>query len=83
MTITGTVRLSTLLTRWREALQVWARDGRLLAAATDALRLGQLPQALVELNARLASGDHSDLPPVELLAADAMAGALGAYARAA
>ena len=80
MPITTTAGLSTLLNLWWEALQGWASDGRLLAAAMDALQLGATPQALVELNGRLAAGDPSALPAVEPLEAGAMGGALGAYA---
>ena len=67
---------------WLLQLQTWAADGRLLAAAIDALRLkhGPATQRLKRLNGRLAQGDTCDLPPIELLPRSAMPGASGAYA---
>jgi hypothetical protein len=80
MTTPPAVRLSTLLPLWWELLQVWAVNGQLQEAAIQALRLDEPPEALLQLNSRLAAGEQADLPRVELLTAEAMGGALGAYA---
>ncbi|MFO0016475.1 MAG: hypothetical protein ACK52U_07955, partial [Synechococcaceae cyanobacterium] len=73
--------LFSLLDDWRTLLSRWARTGALEQAAQQALRLPVAPQALAELSTRLGTADFSDLPPVQLLPASAMAGAAGAYAR--
>ena len=49
-------------------------------AATEALILETVPASLTELNSRLAAGDWSDIPKIELLSGSAMGGAIGAWA---
>ena len=73
-------RLATLLTRWWELLQDWAVSGRFSSAVVEALALSGEPELLQRLQAQLALGEVSTLPPVELLPSEAMGGALGAYA---
>ena len=69
---------------WLLHLQIWAADGRLFAAGCEAIRLepGQATQRLKRMVDRLAQGNTLDLPPIEVLPGDAMAGAMGAYASA-
>ena len=76
----ATTRLSVLLTDWESLLQSWAADGSLSAAALTALGLPEESRQLQDLRQRLAQGIRADLPGVELLSAEAMGGALGAYA---
>jgi hypothetical protein len=73
-------RLATLLPDWHLLLQGWATDGRLSAAAQEALLLDGVPALLTELVGQWAAGDFSALPPIELLPASSMPGAAGAYA---
>jgi hypothetical protein len=75
-----TSRLATLLPDWHLLLQGWAADGRLSAAAQEALLLGGEPDRLTELVSQWAGGDFSALPSITLLAASSMPGAAGAYA---
>ena len=49
-------------------------------AATRALLLETVPASLKDLNSRLAAGDWSDIPRVELLSGSGMGGAIGAWA---
>ena len=76
--------LATLLGDWRIQLQHWAASGAFTMAALEALQLSQVPTqaptALLQLTAQLVAGDTAALPAVELLPAEAMGGALGAYA---
>ena len=69
---------------WLLQLQTWAADGRLFEAGVEALRLkpGPATDQLKRIVDRLAQGDTCDLPPIEVLPGDAMAGAMGAYASA-
>ena len=69
---------------WLLQLQTWAADGRLFSAGVDALQLNPGPAAgqLKRIVDRLAQGNTRDLPPIEVLPGDAMAGAMGAYASA-
>ena len=71
-----------LFQNWLLQLQCWAADGRLLEASIKALRLDSTPtpKRLNELIHRLAIGDFSNIPPIELLPDSAMPGAAGAYA---
>lgn len=73
-------RLAVVASGWWVALQHWAATGRFSAAVQEALLLSEAPKALQELETQLTLGDVSALPPLELLPADAMDGALGAYA---
>jgi hypothetical protein len=73
-------RLAALLSSWKLLLQAWSADGRLSAAAQEALLLGLTPEQLVLLTSQWAGGDFSELPTIELLAAEAMPGAAAAYA---
>ena len=59
---------------WLHQLQTWAADGRLFAAALDALKLkpGQARQRLKRIVERLAKGDRRDIPPIEMLPGSAM-----------
>lgn len=75
-----TSRLATLLPDWHLLLQGWAADGRLSAAAQEALLLSGEPEQLTELVSQWAAGDFSALPPITLLPASSMPGAAGAYA---
>lgn len=72
--------LAALLADWRTQLQHWASSGAFTTAAREALQLAQVPAALQDLGAQLAADDMAGLPAVELLAAEAMGGALAAYA---
>jgi hypothetical protein len=68
---TTTEALQTLLQRqlsdWQAQLQIWAASRALVDAATEALVLETVPASLKDLNGRLATGDWSDIPRVELL----------------
>lgn len=75
---TGT--LEGLLGEWRQLLQGWSADGSLVAAAREALRLDRDPPLLTELVGQWTEGNFSAIPPVVLLSAADMQGALGAYA---
>jgi hypothetical protein len=78
MQSTPEARLNALLPRWWDWLQNLATEGRLAAAAAEALQLSGLPESAQLLAAQLASQNRADLPPVELLPAEAMGGAMGA-----
>ncbi|QVL52271.1 MAG: hypothetical protein KFB97_12615 [Cyanobium sp. M30B3] len=75
----ATDRLATLLPDWHLLLQRWAADGRLSAAAQEALLLDGEPELLSELTAQWTVKDFSGLPPIILLPASSMPGAAGAY----
>ena len=68
------------LSDWQIQLQIWAASGALVDAATEALLLETVPASLKDLNSRLAAGDWSDIPRVELLSGSGMGGAIGAWA---
>ncbi len=72
--------LETLLLDWRELLSLWAANGTLARAAQNALQLEGVPEKLRELVGEWSQGDFRNLPPVVLLPASAMPGAVGAYA---
>ena len=55
------------LSDWRTQLQTWAVSGALVNAASKALVLETVPASFRPLKRRLANGDWSDLPRVELL----------------
>jgi Ca2+-binding RTX toxin-like protein len=65
---------------WQTQLQTWALSGAVIDAARRALVLEETPQALTGLNAKLAAGDWSDIPRVEILNGSGMSGAVGAWA---
>jgi len=65
---------------WHSQLLTWALSGALVDAALQALELTTAPTSLRDLNSRLAKGDWSDLPKVELLGGTGMGGAIGAWA---
>jgi Ca2+-binding RTX toxin-like protein len=73
-------RLASLLPEWHLLLQGWSADGRLTAAAQEALLLNGEPQALTDLTKQWAAGEFGGLPPIVLLSAADINGALGAYA---
>ena len=65
---------------WKELLSVWAIDGAIRRAAQKSLGLADNNPEILEFESALAEGDFSGLPPIELLPASSMAGAMGAYA---
>jgi hypothetical protein len=71
--------LNLNLANWRLLLQAWAADGRLSAAAQEALLLDGEPALLPALIEQWAEGNFSGLPPIMLLQASSMPGAAGAY----
>lgn len=77
---TAEERLISLLPEWHLLLQGWAAEGRLTAAAQEALILDDEPQPLRDLVTQWSSGDFSGLPPIALLSASDISGAMGAYA---
>jgi hypothetical protein len=72
--------LETFLQDWRELLSLWAQNGTLMRAAQYALQLEGEPEKLRELVREWSQGGFRNLPPVVLLPASAMPGAVGAYA---
>jgi hypothetical protein len=78
--ISADQRLLALLPTWYELLQQWSIDGRLKAAAKEALLLSDEPEQLEALTEEWAAGDFSGLPPIVMLPATSMPGAAGAYA---
>ncbi len=72
--------LDTLLQDWRELLSLWAQNCTLTRAAQEALQLEGEPEKLRELVGEWSQGDFRNLPPVVLLPASAMPGAVGPYA---
>ena len=68
------------LSDWQTQLQIWATSGAIVDAATEALLLKTVPASLKDLNGRLATGDWSDIPKIELLSGSGMGGAIGAWA---
>jgi len=72
--------LSALLPEWHLLLQEWSASGRLTTAAQEALLLNGEPGALSDLTNQWAAGDFGALPPIVLLSAVGINGALGAYA---
>jgi hypothetical protein len=78
--ISADQRLLSLLPTWYDLLQQWSLDGRLSAAAREALLLSGESEQLTTLTDQWAEGDFSGLPPIVLLPATSMPGAAGAYA---
>ncbi len=72
--------LQALLPTWYQLLQQWSLDGRLSAAAQEALLLSGESEPLTALSDQWAAGDFSGLPPIVLLPASSMPTAAGAYA---
>lgn len=58
-----TSTLSNLVNDWHLLLQGWAADGRLSAAAQEALLLEGEPELLTELVTQWSAGNFSALPP--------------------
>jgi len=77
---TAETLLNGLLPEWHLLLQGWAADGRLTAAAKEALLLNGEPQALSDLTSQWSAGEFGGLPPIVLLSAADINGAMGAYA---
>ena len=71
--------LLAYLSDWRTQLQSWAVSGALVSAASQALELETVPSSLAGLNGRLAAGEWSDIPRIELLSRSGMGGAIGAW----
>lgn len=80
MAITDLTLFETFLQEWRAVLSLWAQNGTLKRAAQDALQLEGEPEKLRELVGEWSQSDFRNLPPVVLLPAGAMPGAVGAYA---
>ena len=72
--------LASLLASWAAHLQRWAAEGRLEAAALEALALPEAPAPLRQFSERLLAGGLAELPPVDVLPANAMGGSHAAYA---
>jgi hypothetical protein len=72
--------LASLLPEWHLLLQGWSADGRLTAAAQEALLLPGEPPALTDLITQWSAGQFTALPPIVLLSSADINGALGAYA---
>jgi hypothetical protein len=72
--------LDLYIADWHLLLQGWSADGRLSAAAQEALLLDGEPSLLTALIEQWSEGDFSGLPPIVLLPASSMPGAAGAYA---
>lgn len=77
---TTTDLLQRHLSDWQIQLQIWATSGALVDAAKEALLLETVPASLKDLNSRLAVGDWSDIPKIQLLSGSGMGGAIGAWA---
>lgn len=73
-------RLNTLLTTWPALLYRWALKGDLNNSAAQALQLKGNSWHLESLVQKLTSGDYSALPPIVLLAVEAMLVSARAYA---
>jgi hypothetical protein len=71
--------LQALLGDWRKHLSDWAASGRLTAAAQEALQIKGESEALKRLVDQWSEGNFTALPPVVLLPASSMPGAVGAY----
>jgi hypothetical protein len=76
----ATSLLDALVPEWHMLLRGWSADGRLTAAAQEALLLNGEPQALSDLTNQWAAGEFGTLPPIVLLSSADINGALGAYA---
>ena len=76
------ITAESLQQQWQPSLQFWAQNGGLVDAAINALKLDAdpPPDQLIGIAQRLASGDSSDIPAIELLPQASMPGAAGAYA---
>ena len=77
---TAETLLNGLLPEWHLLLQSWSASGRLNAAAQEALLLNGQPRALTDLTNQWAAGEFGGLPPIVLLSAADINGAMGAYA---
>jgi hypothetical protein len=72
--------LTSLLPEWHLLLQGWSADGRLTAAAQEALLLEGTPETLQDLVNQWGAGVFTGIPPIVLLSSAEMNGAMGAYA---
>jgi hypothetical protein len=72
--------LDAVLPLWHRMLQHWAKSNQLLQAAEQALGLAQPPEALLELIRQFSAADFRGIPAIQLLKAEAMGHAMGAYA---
>ncbi|MEB3195130.1 MAG: bluetail domain-containing putative surface protein [Cyanobacteriota bacterium] len=72
--------LELVLPQWRALLQGWAVDGSISRAAHLAFRLDGDPSVLKGVVGAWEGGNFSGLPPIELLPAESIPGAAGAYA---
>ena len=61
-------------------MSLWAADGVIRSAAQYSMGLAENKPELLEFESALTEGNFSVLPPIELLPASSMAGAIGAYA---
>jgi len=73
-------RLEALLPKWHDLLRQWSAEGSLGSAAQEALLLNGIPASLEALINQWSGGDFRSLPPVVLLSAADISGAMGAYA---
>jgi Lectin C-type domain/RTX calcium-binding nonapeptide repeat (4 copies) len=78
--VSSTDLLTALLPEWQLLLQGWSASGRLSSAARQALVLQDDPPVLTDLVTQWSAGDFSGLPPIVLLSATDISGAMGAYA---
>ena len=76
---TAKERLALLLPTWTALLSQWAMDGEIAAAAQQALQLTESCPGLDNIQRQWAEGDTSGLPAIELLDAEGITGAAGAY----
>jgi len=74
------IPLGTLVGDWKKLLTDWGESGALTRAAREALMLEGEPEPLLRLVNQWRDGDFSGLPPIVLLPASSMPGAIGAYA---
>ena len=70
--------LEAVLPLWHEQLQTWAQNGRLLAAAKEALMLQGTPKRQQQLIDQWAAGNFRDIPEIILLPNEDISGAMGA-----
>ena len=80
MVASATYSLEAILSSWRTRLSGWALDGTLESAARHALQLSDERPELTALINHLATGDFSDIPPIEVLEGTVLHWAAGAYA---
>ncbi|QPN66536.1 C-type lectin domain-containing protein [Synechococcus sp. CBW1006] len=79
---TSTELLTDLLPEWHEMLVAWASDGRLTAAAQEALLVPGDAQEFTKLVSQWSAADFHSLPSIGLLSSADIHGAKAAYAQA-